>query len=610
MKRAIRLLATLTGLALALVGTMAVAAWLSSGSASATASATSVNKANQPSASRGSSQVSLSWAASTLAHGAPAGGYRVVRHAASTTTTVCTVVAPAHSCIDSLPLATSVSYGVVATVGTSWRGSESDLTSFTYDDVAPVTTADVSPAPNSATWNHDQVTVTLSAVDNGSPNSGVDHIHYSVDGGSPVDHAGSTAAFPVSGAGTHTVTYFAVDGAGNAETAHGTTVRIDPSAPVTTASPNVAPNAAGWNNTPVTLSFSAVDVDASGVKSVTVDGVTTAGSTASKVVSSEGTTTVSYFATDVADNIEGTKSTTVKIDTVKPTAAISPASSASWIQQGSQSVTITGADTTSGVAAVVYRIDSGSTITVNSGSTTFSLGQGDHTITYHAVDAAGNIQADQSATIRLDNVVPTSSIAATTATTWTITATDANPSSGVSIEYWIDSGAHTTVSGTSAVVTVPTGSHTIRWFAKDVAGNQQVQQNLGVTVGDSTAPGFGTTYPSGGNFAQTNPFTASPCGSGRVCATVTDAGTGVASVTYTITADNGKCWTGSTFGNGPCAANSMSLFTGTAANGVWRSGTTAITPLVSGNNRGYTLVFTATDGQGNVSTTTVAFTSS
>jgi hypothetical protein len=597
-----RLLAVVAGLLVALIGTVAAAAWLSSGSGSAAASATSVGRANAPTAVRGTGVVLLSWSASTMTDGSAVGGYQVVRHSGSTSTVVCTVTSV--GCTDTSPLAGAVDYGVIATVGTQWRGPESDTTPFAYDDQAPVTSASVSPLPNAANWNNGAVTVTLSATDGGI-SSGVDHITYSVDGGSPVSIAGASTAFALSATGTHLVSYFAVDGAGNAETGHVLTAKIDPSAPITTATPTPAPNAAGWNNSDVSLAFNATDVDASGVKSVTVDAVTTVGATASKTVTPEGTTTVSYFATDVADNVEGTKFVTVKIDRTAPTAAIDPVSSSSWAT--GNSIAITASDALSGIASVEYRVDGGS-IQAYTGSP-FVLPDGSHTVEYRATDRAGNVQPFQSATIKVDTMTPTSSIASTTSTTWTVTASDAAPSSGPSIEYWVDSSAHTTVAGTTAVVTVATGSHTIHWFAKDAAGNQQSQQNLAVTVApsDSIAPVISNVQP--GN--ATGAWSSIDCSTaaGKICATVTD-NVGVISVTMTLQKANGRYWdglAGSSLPGTTAVDVPMSL-----SSGVWAPANT----LTRANNNGtgsfndsqYTLTITASDAAGNTTTVTGSFT--
>ena len=68
------------------------------------------------------------------------------------------------------------------------------------------------------------MTLTLSPSD---ASSGVAGTTWSLDGGA----AQSGTSVPVSGDGTHTVTYFSTDNAGNAEATRTATVRIDGTAP-------------------------------------------------------------------------------------------------------------------------------------------------------------------------------------------------------------------------------------------------------------------------------------------------------------------------------------------------------------------------------------------
>lgn len=602
-----RVLAVLLGLALALVGSKAVAAWLSTGSASATATATSVAPAHAPVAGRAAGHVDLSWSASTLTSGAPVGGYRVLRHDGSDTTEVCSVPAATLSCPDTSPVATAVTYGVVATIGSTWQGPESPTTSFTYDDVAPVTTANVSPTPSSAGWNNTSVLVTLQATDAGSPASGVDHLTYAIDGGAPVTVSAPTTSFPVSGSGTHTVTYTAVDHAGNAETPGATPVRIDPDSPVTAVTRTPLPNDAGWNHGDVTLDLSATDVAGAGVASVTVGGVSTPGATASTTVTAEGTTSVSYFATDAAGNVEGTRTAVVKIDHTAPTASIDPADSSAWTTD--DTVAITAADALSGVASVQYRVDGGPAQSY--GGTPFHLADGSHDVEVTVTDLAGNTLV-RSATIKVDTVTPTSSIASTTPTTWTVTASDAAPSSGVSVEWWIDSGSHTVAPGTSTVVTVSPGSHTIHWFAEDAAGNRQAQQDLAVNVAapDTTAPtvtnlmGGGTTWHNDSNGAGS--WNKDACTTGnRVCATTADNGSpssGVKASTIYFTLTRGSsCWDGTAFVSGGACQVPMTYTSSTGS-------LTATVPQTAMADGAYTLKIHVEDNAGNVREESITFT--
>ena len=114
---------------------------------------------------------------------------------------------------------------------------------FQRDDVTPpVTTRIMSPAANASGWNNSNVVVTLNATDSGPGASGVNAIHVSLTGAQTGSQTviGYAASVTVSAEGTTTLTYFAVDNAGNQETAKTLTVRIDKTAPTVTCS--VGPN--------------------------------------------------------------------------------------------------------------------------------------------------------------------------------------------------------------------------------------------------------------------------------------------------------------------------------------------------------------------------------
>ncbi len=103
----------------------------------------------------------------------------------------------------------------------------------------------------------------------------------------------------------------------------------DAIAPTTTASASPAANGAGWNKTNVTVDLSATDnAGGSGVKEVTysasgaqtIASTTVLGSSVSGIsITTEGTTTLSFFAKDNANNTEATKTLVLKIDKTAPT---------------------------------------------------------------------------------------------------------------------------------------------------------------------------------------------------------------------------------------------------------------------------------------------------
>lgn len=96
----------------------------------------------------------------------------------------------------------------------------------TVDRLAPVSSYVVSGTEGEGGWFAGPLSVNLSATDAGS---GVDRIEYDLDGGGWGTYGGP---IDVSGDGVHTISFRALDLAGNAESPQSLTVRIDSLAPV------------------------------------------------------------------------------------------------------------------------------------------------------------------------------------------------------------------------------------------------------------------------------------------------------------------------------------------------------------------------------------------
>ena len=101
------------------------------------------------------------------------------------------------------------------------------------DSAPPITTASFSPEPNAKGWNNTDVTVSLTSADN-LGGSGVKNIHYTINSGSEVIVANTSANFTLTGEGTFNITYYATDNAGNQEASHSLIIKIDRTAPVVT----------------------------------------------------------------------------------------------------------------------------------------------------------------------------------------------------------------------------------------------------------------------------------------------------------------------------------------------------------------------------------------
>jgi N-acetylneuraminic acid mutarotase len=118
-----------------------------------------------------------------------------------------------------------------------------------------------------------------------------------------------------------------------------TVAAADKVAPETVAVASPVPNAAGWNNTNVSVTLTASDNEAgSGVKSITykvVDaagfsGATVNGSTASIVVSIEGVSTITFRAVDNANNVGVERTHVVRIDKTAPLATLTLSPNVLW----------------------------------------------------------------------------------------------------------------------------------------------------------------------------------------------------------------------------------------------------------------------------------------
>jgi uncharacterized repeat protein (TIGR01451 family) len=129
------------------------------------------------------------------------------------------------------------------------------------DDTAPAVDAVLSPPPNPAGWNRGDVAVSLTA-DDGEGGSGAKEIRYTLSGAQTHSAvvAGGEASVTVSAEGVTTLSYAAVDNAGNESALQTLTIRIDRTPPRVTATRTPEPNARGWNSRAVTARFEANDM--------------------------------------------------------------------------------------------------------------------------------------------------------------------------------------------------------------------------------------------------------------------------------------------------------------------------------------------------------------
>jgi hypothetical protein len=387
------------------------------------------------------------------------------------------------------------------------------------DLTPPVTTATANPAPGSAGWNTTDVTIILSATDNAG-GSGV-HIRYWLTGAltSSVVVAGNPATVVVTAEGTTTLSYAAVDAAGNLETTKSLTIKIDKTAPVTVVAATPSAGAPGWNTGDISVTLNSTDNGVSGVQKLRywLSGAQTSSvevacnpvvvpCTTTFSVTAEGITTVNYAAVDVAGNLETTKSLTIKIDRTAPAtlSVVTPAPGTSGWNGSAVTVSLSATDypNGSGVERIQYSLAGAQTSpAVQSGNPSIVAitAEGITTVNYAAMDVAGNSETTKSLTVKLDETGPVISgmpaagctlsppkhqmvqVASLTASdslsgvaSLTVTATSSEPDSGTGGG---DVPGDIVINGGTVLLRAersPSGSgriYTIVGTAKDVAGN-------------------------------------------------------------------------------------------------------------------------------------------
>lgn len=144
----------------------------------------------------------------------------------------------------------------------------------------------------------------------------------------------------------------------------------DTTPPSTVLMPSVSANADGWNNSDVTVQFSATDTGAaapvasvltSGIRAIHVslrgaqtDNIVIPGASGSVTITAEGTTHITYFAIDSAGNAEAAKTLTIRIDKTPPQISGMPGPDCSLWPPNHKLVevaTISAADARSGMTA-------------------------------------------------------------------------------------------------------------------------------------------------------------------------------------------------------------------------------------------------------------------
>src|SRR3972149_704045 len=253
------------------------------------------------------------------------------------------------------------------------------------------------------------------------------------------------------------------------------------SSPTTTASP-----AGGTYNSIQSITLSCSDGTGSGCDKIyyTTDGTTptTASTVYTAAISITSTSTLKFFATDLAGNSEAVKSEAYIIDTTEPVGTISINSGAASTSFTTAALTHSCTDT-NGCAQMQFSNDNTTWSTPEtyaaSKAWTLTTGAGIKTVYVRFKDSAGNWTASAiSDTIVLDTTAPAATASPAggiynSAQSVTLTCSDSTGSGCDRIYYTTDG----TIPGTSSTeysgeISI-SATTTIRFFAVDITGNSE-----------------------------------------------------------------------------------------------------------------------------------------
>jgi outer membrane protein assembly factor BamB len=290
-----------------------------------------------------------------------------------------------------------------------------------------------------------------------------------------------------------------------------------------------APNAAGWNNAAVDLSFTTAD-DLSGVQSSSPD--------SPLHFASEGANqTLQVTVTDKAGNSATFTSPTVNIDLTAPSTSVVLPVNQEWFA-GPVTVALNATDNLAGVAGTLYSLDGGSPQLYTAG---FSVaGDGIHTVEYWSLDVAGNTESHQTRAVKIDATPPVTqaTVSGTSGTNgWYRSAVQVSLSASDNLSgvqrslIRIDGGPLQTYTG--AFVISAAGQHTVEYSSMDIVDNTEATHSLPIKI-DTAGPDIIVTASPSTAPKAPKPVTITISGG------VTDAVSGVASATFNVIDEYGN----------------------------------------------------------------------
>ncbi|TFG13698.1 Ig-like domain repeat protein [Candidatus Thorarchaeota archaeon] len=210
-------------------------------------------------------------------------------------------------------------------------------------------------------------------------------------------------------------------------------------------------------------------------------------------VAASGIVTVYYNSTDLAGNVESTKTEVIEFDSSPPTTTIDVEGSLGLNDWYTSNVTVTlsASDEESGVDTILYSFDE---VTWTEYHSPFEISvEGITEIHFCSTDLVGNVEEVQIFTLKIDKTTPqtiltitptpigTAPLYISTTSELSLSATDGSSGSGVmKIEYKIDSGDWLSYIDPLHISVI--GNHTFAYRSTDYAGNIENEKLVSLIV--------------------------------------------------------------------------------------------------------------------------------
>ncbi|WP_134740569.1 carboxypeptidase regulatory-like domain-containing protein [Nocardioides sp. 503] len=368
--------------------------------------------------------------------------------------------------------------------------------SFRVDTVAPETTVDSGPADGAAIATG-AATYTFSGTAGDTAK-----LQCRVDAGAWAD---CTSPLVLTGLseGEHTVLFRAQDAAGNADaTPASRTVTVDTTAPDTTIDSGPA-EGARLATDEATFGFSGTAGDTAKLE-CRVDAGEWADCTSPATFTGlgDGDHTVAFRARDRVGNADATPAVrTFRVDTAAPDTSVDSGPVEGAVL-ATDAATFAFSGTVGDTDAFQCRVDDGDWAACASPLALTELAEGEHTVRFRAVDAAGNADATPVVrTFAVDTVAPETRIDSGPADGATLTTGAATFGfSGTAgdtdaFQCRVDDGEWADCTSPLALTGLDDGEHTVRFRARDAAGNEDATPASRTFTVDTVAPD--TTVDSG-----------------------------------------------------------------------------------------------------------------